>query len=754
MDEDLREETIDLRDYFRVLMKRRWVIVTFFTIVVLTVAVQTFTAIPIYQATARIVIEKENPNVVSIQEVMAVDATGSDYYQTQYKIIESRTLARKVIQRLKLEDNEEFFPKPREDLISNIKRWWNDMLGFWKGWVKSLLVTDNSQKSLAAAEEAAAPDASLVDAFIGRIEIKPIRNSRLVDISLEAANPAMTARMANELVRAYIDHNLETKLAAAKDAVQWLTERINEERAKVEQAENALLGYKETHGIITDFSSDAENITAEKLAQLNSKVVEAESDRVEAETRYRQALALENNPEMLDSIPEVLQNDLIKEIKKMEVNFYNRLSELSKKYGKQHPKMVALRSELKDLKKRKGVEAKRVVSSLRNQFKLAVAREESLKRALSKQKKESLALNKKAVQYGVLKRQAESSRHMYDMLIKRFKETSLTEEMKTGNIRIIDSAEVPRNPIKPKKRLNLMLAVVVGLFLGVGLAFFLEYLDNTIKLPDDVKEHLKIPYLGPIPAFVADEDTDGYHDDLVLMHSPKSAASESFRGIRTGILFSSAETAPQAILVTSAGPSEGKTLCAANLAVTMAQAGSRVVIMDCDMRRPRVHKVFQAKRDPGVSSLLVGKGELKNAIIHSAVKNLDIIPVGPIPPNPSEILGSKKMKGLIEGLRQHYNRIIIDSPPITAVTDAVIVSQLVDGVLLVVLAGDTPRQIIQNGVAQLTAANTHILGAVLNGIKTGRDSHYYYQYYYYYYGGDGDRKKKRRQRKKRKSEYS
>ena len=681
MDEDLREETIDLRDYFRVLMKRRWVIVTFFTIVVLTVAVQTFTAIPIYQATARIVIEKENPNVVSIQEVMAVDATGSDYYQTQYKIIESRTLARKVIQRLKLEDNEEFFPKPREDLISNIKRWWNDMLGFWKGWVKSLLVTENSQKSLAAAEEAAAPDASLVDAFIGRIEIKPIRNSRLVDISLEAANPAMTARMANELVRAYIDHNLETKLAAAKDAVQWLTERINEERAKVEQAENALLGYKETHGIITDFSSDAENITAEKLAQLNSKVVEAESDRVEAETRYRQALALENNPEMLDSIPEVLQNDLIKEIKKMEVNFYNRLSELSKKYGKQHPKMVALRSELKDLKKRKGVEAKRVVSSLRNQFKLAVAREESLKRALSKQKKESLALNKKAVQYGVLKRQAESSRHMYDMLIKRFKETSLTEEMKTGNIRIIDSAEVPRNPIKPKKRLNLMLAVVVGLFLGVGLAFFLEYLDNTIKLPDDVKEHLKIPYLGPIPAFVADEDTDGYHDDLVLMHSPKSAASESFRGIRTGILFSSAETAPQAILVTSAGPSEGKTLCAANLAVTMAQAGSRVVIMDCDMRRPRVHKVFQAKRDPGVSSLLVGKGELKNAIIHSAVKNLDIIPVGPIPPNPSEILGSKKMKGLIEGLRQHYNRIIIDSPPITAVTDAVIVSQLVDGVL-------------------------------------------------------------------------
>ena len=747
--EEFQEKQIDLREYLRALIKRRWIIATIFTVLVLTVAVKTFTATPIYQASARIIIEKENPKLMSFQEVMAVDSTGTDYYQTQYKIIESRIVAREVIRKLDLENSPEFFPEPKDNVLANLKRSMGQALTGAKNWVVSLLKTEeDADKTGASAEEDLSLDSELVYAFIDRVEVSPIRNSRLVDVSMEAKDPVMSARMANALVSAFIGQNLETKLSAAKGAVEWLGERINDERKKVEISEKALLAYKEKHQIITDFSSDAENITAQKLAELNAQVLDSESQRVKVETRYQQAIFLEKTPEMLDSIPEVLSNDLIQEIKKMEVVLFNRMSELSKKYGRNHPQMKAIYSELADLKKRKALEAQRVVNSLKNEYKLALAREESLKRALARQKTESLKLNKKAVQFGVLRREVESSRQMYELLIKRFKETSLTEEMKTGNIRIIDKAEVPKSPVKPKKKRNILLAVIVGLTLGIGTAFFLEYLDNTIKLPEDVKEHLKIPYLGPVPAITSNDIPAHMARELVTVHSPKSAASESYRSIRTGILFSSADEAPRTIVLTSASSSEGKSITAANLGVVMANAGSRVLLLDCDMRRPRIHKIFDLDRKIGVSSILVGTGSAKDAIVPSSVENLDILPVGPIPPNPSEIVGSKKMGLLLNDLKKKYDRVLIDSPPISAVTDAVILTQMADSLLLVVRAGETPRQVIQHALAQVRSVNANILGAVLNAVSVGRDSYYYYQYYYYYYGDEGDRKKKH-QRKKR-----
>jgi len=753
--EEFQEKQIDLREYLRILIKRRWIIATIFTVLVLTVAVNTFTATPIYQATARIIIEKENPNLMSIQEVMGVDSTGTDYYQTQYKIIESRIVAREVIRKLDLENSPEFFPEPKDNVLANLKRSVGEALTGAKDWVVSLLKTgEDADTAGASAEEDLSLDSELVTEFIERVKVSPIENSRLVDVSIEAKDPVMSSRMANALVSAYIGQNLETKLSAAKGAVQWLGERINDERKKVEIAEKALLEYKERHQIITDFSSDAENITAQKLAELNAQVLDAESQRVGVETRYQQAISLEKTPEMLDSIPEVLSNDLIQEIKKMEVVLFNRMSELSKKYGRNHPQMRAIDSELADLTKRKVVEARRVVNSLKNEYKLALAREESLKRALARQKTESLKLNKKAVQFGVLQREAESSRQMYELLIKRFKETSLTEEMKTGNIRIIDKAEVPQSPVKPRKKRNILLAVIVGLTLGFGTALFLEYLDNTIKLPEDVKEHLEIPYLGPVPAITSNDIPAHVARDLVTVHSPKSAAAESYRSIRTGILFSSADAAPRTIVFTSASPDEGKTMTAANIGVAMANAGSRVLLLDCDMRRPKIHKLFDLDRNIGVSSILVGTGSAKDAIVPSSVENLDILPVGPIPPNPSEIIGSKKMGLLLSDLKKQYDRVLIDSPPISAVTDAVILAQMADSLLLVVRAGETPRQVIQHALAQVRSVNANILGAVLNAVSVGRDSYYYYQYYYYYYGDDGDRKKKHQRKKRHSGSYS
>jgi len=746
--EEFKEKEIDLREYLRVLIKRRWVIMTVFSVVVLAAAIKTFTATPIYQATAQIIIEKENPKLVSIEEVIGVDSTGTDYYQTQYKIIESRSVAREVIRRLDLGNSPEFVSQPKDTFLSTIKSGIKIMLRDAKAWIKALLKTgEDKDKSDATAEDDASFDSGLVSAFIERIKVEPILNSRLVDVSVEAKDPVMAARMTNELVKAYIGQNLEIKLTAAKDAAQWLGSRIQDERKKVEAAEKALLRYKEENQIITDFSSDAENITAQKLAELNTQLIEAESQRVEAETRFQQAISLENTPDMLDSIPEVLSNDLVKEIKKMEVTLFNRMSELSKKYGRNHPQMQAIKSELADLKKRKKVEARRVVNSLKNEYKLALAREESLKKALARQKAESLDLNKKAVQYGVLQREAESSRNMYEMLIKRFKETSLTEEMKTGNIRIIDKAEIPQFPVKPRKKLTLLMAVIVGLFLGMGTAFFLEYLDNTVKLPEEVKEVLKIPYLGPVPAFSKNGMPEGVPKALVAIHLPTSNVTESYRGIRTGILFSSPDNPPQVILMTSSGPLEGKTTSATNLSVCMANAESRVLLMDCDMRRPRIHKVFNVNGTIGLSSLLVGTHSLKDAIVASPVKGLDILPAGPIPPNPSEIVGSKKMGQLLTVLRKKYARVVIDSPPISLVTDAVVLAQIVDSVLMVIRAGETPRPLIQNSLDQLQTVNANIMGAVLNAVSVGRDGYYYYQYSYNYYGEDPDRESNHRHKK-------
>ncbi|MFH1981096.1 MAG: polysaccharide biosynthesis tyrosine autokinase [Pseudomonadota bacterium] len=749
--EEQHSEQIDLRDYLRVLRKRRWTIITVFFLIVVSVTIHAFTATPIYEAATKLIIEKENPNVVSIQEVMAVDASGTDYYQTQYQIIESRSVAREVIRRLNLAESEEFFPKPADDFLSTFIHSIKETV---TGWKTALLDLLNSGPKVQSGDIES--DYRLVNDFITRITVEPVRNSRLVNLKFQAKDPVMASRIVATLAQAYIDQNLEIKLAAIQDAVKWLHQRIDSERIKVGAAEEKLLAYKSAQNIVTDFTGENEKITAQKLAQLNTQVVDAESFRVEAETRYRQAVALKGTPDMLDSIPEVLNNKLIMEIKGMEVTLFKRMSELSEKYGSNHPQMLAIQNELKTLQSRKNQEINRVINSLSNEYEVAKAKENSLKDALARQKRESLDLNKKAIEYTVLRREAESAREMYDLLIKRFKETSLTEDMKTGNIRIVDKAEIPQAPVKPRKKLNILLAMIVGLTLGTGLAFFFEYLDNTIKTPEEIKRYLDIPYLGPVPAIEMDGEAvpeNGIPFEVETVHAPKSTASEAYRGVRTNILFSSADHEPQVLLVTSAGPQEGKTLTSVNLAVTMAQSGSRVVIIDCDLRRPKLHKMFSLQRDKGMSNLLVGNMTVKDTIVQTAVPNLWIIPSGPVPPNPSEMLGSNRMKDLLAALRKDFKRIIIDSPPISAVTDAAVLTQAIDGAVLVVRSNDKSREMIKDCIDRLKAVNAPILGAVLNGVDTGKNGYYYYQYYYYYYGEEGERKRKNRKKKRSRQPY-
>ena len=741
--EEIGEESqIDIRHYLRVVRKRKWTILAVFVILVLTVVINDFTKVPIYEASARMIIEKSNPNVVSIQEVMAIDSWDPDYKETQFKIIQSRSVARSVIKKLKLADSEEFKPQPPQGIIANFKNVISNFLRGTKSAIVGLLKKEDKKPKPGTApqdEDEYLQDSGLVSSIVGRISVRPVMDSRLVDIGFRARDPQIAVKVVNGLAQAYIDHNMDLRLGAIKDAMSWMNERIGEERNKVEAAERNLQQYREREEIITEFSGEVETVTAQKLAQLNTQVVAAESARVEAETKYRQALQMKNNPLVLDSIPEVLNNKLIQTIKESEVDRYKSISELSKKYGKQHPKMQAAYSELATLQERKAAEIERVIDSLRNEYEVSQAREKSLVAALERQKQESLELNKKAIEYSVLNRETESARELYELLIRRFKETSVTEDIDTSNIRIIDRAEYAYK-VSPDSWRNMKMAAVIGLMLGLGLAFLFEYLDNTIKSPEEVEQYLKIPLLGVVLAHTVKgrraNDIDR-KKELITLEEPRSSVSESYRGIRTRILFSIADSQPKSILMASATEQEGKTLTSANLAVIMAKTGSRVLLMDCDMRKPRLNKLFGVNREKGVSNVLVGDCSIADGVQQTEIANLHLIPCGHIPPNPSELLGSKAMRELLVTLSNDYDRIVIDSSPVSAVTDAVVLSKVVDGVVLIVQANSTEREVVRRSIDQLVAVNAQMLGVILNRFDVDLNKYYNkYSYFYGYYGRD------------------
>jgi len=734
-DFDSVAEEVHLRDYIRILAKRKWLVITAFVLIVASTALFTFTMDPVYEATAKIVIEKENPNVVSIEEVFALDASDSDYSQTQFEILQSRTVARKVIERLDLGNSEEFNPSPKDDAISTVKQTLRETVDSVKIAVRSIFTpTDKLEQALA--EES---DSRLVDNFLSRLTIDPVRNSRVVNVRFKAKDPVLAARIADTTTQVFIELGLETKLMAVQDAVSWLSNRIQEERTKVEEAQMRFQKYKEENSIITNFSSGTEQVTQQKLAELNSKVIEAEAARVEAETRYNQTKGISVNS--LGSVAEILASPVIQSIKASEMSVQNSLAEMSKKYGANHPQIIAIKAELNELSKRKASEVQKIILSLKNNFELALAKERSLKEALRSQEQGALSLSKKSIQYGVLQREAESAKEVYDLLVKRFKEATLTENMKTVNVRVVDKAETPTQPVKPRKAMNMLLALVLGITAGTGLAFFAEYLDNTLKTPDDVARFLHTPYLGMLPSI---EDVEKNSMEEIFVHQdPKSVASETVRGLRSNLLLSQSDKKHQVILLTSATPKEGKTLVALNLGTAMAQAGSKTLLIEADMRRPRAHKILNIENSAGLSNILSSASGIDEVIRPTGIPNLDIITAGPIPPNPSELLGSQRMPELIASLRERYDHIIIDTPPATAVTDATILTQHVDGVVIIAKAFVTPKELVRSAVQGLQKVNAKIIGVVLNSVNMSKEGAYYYQYAYYYYYGENENKKMR-----------
>jgi succinoglycan biosynthesis transport protein ExoP len=722
-----------LRDYWKVIQKRKWTIISFTLIVLIVTGVMTFTMEPIYRATATIQINKENPQIVDFKEIFSIDTMEMDYHQTQYKILGSRSLARRVIHAMKLAEQPDFLPKPP----SSFQQWKTKILRPISKFFSKFFSSGKSELSEKNRETL------LINQFLSRLQIEPIRNSRLVKIHFDSNSPELSAQVANLLASNYIQQNLEARFVTTEQAKEWLTKQLKDLKGKVETADENLQAFGSKHDIIS--LDDKENVTMQRLTELNEALTKAESDRIAKEALYKQ---IKNKN--IDSLPPILENQLVADLRRDYIQIEAQYVKLLETLKPDHWDMVRLKKQMDMLKDRLDGEIKRIVTGIENDYESALRRETLLRQTFDQQKEKTMQMKEKAIQYNILKREADTNRELYKGLLQRMKETGISAGITASNILIVDKAELPIGPYKPNKRRNLALALIVGLFLGVGLAFFFEYLDNSVKTAEDVEQGIQLPFFGLVPEVSYERRrraTNGtpWPVELVTFCHPKAMLSEAYRNIRTSILLSFSEKPPQKIAILSPNPEEGKTTTALNTAIALSQTGARVLVLEADLRRPRLHKIFDQENGVGLSNFLSGHAELDATIRGTEIPNLFYILSGPIPPNPSELLGSNLFKSMMESLGERFDHIVLDAPPILGFSDSIIVSTSVDGVILVVLEGKTPKETLQRSKEMLFQVNAKILGVVINRVDIRRSEYGRYGYYhgYHYYYGEGSEKDKK-----------
>jgi len=731
-------DQVNLLDYWRVLVKRRWTILTFVFMVLAITAIATWKATPIYRATIKIQIDPEQSNLLPFRETAEIGssyAQSQEYLQTQFKVLESETLAGRVVRVMNLDTNPVFMKELEPQAKSKTMMW-----------LQALFSTEE--------EEEEDPDlaeqkklARLVKYLRENLSTSPIRNSRLVDVSFDSHDAELAAEVANTLAAEYIQMNFETKFNATTTASDFLARQLVDLKAKVEKSEEALVTFSQSHDIYE--LGDEENVILQKLADLNAALTAAQAERIQKESVWR--IVQEASP---DHFPDVLRNRLIQELETNLANLKVQQAKLAAAFRPGWPELDQVTGQVQEAEAQLETERKKAVRNVETEYSTAVQREKLLSNALETQKLEANRFNRNSIQYNIIKRQVETDKQLYEGLLQRMKEAGVSAGLKSNNIHIVDPAAPPMIPHRPKKAMNLALGLLIGLVLGVGFAFFLEYLDNSIKTPDDIDRYVRLPSLGVIPSaasqqpssrrrLLAGSASDGSRRpaaagpiELITHNDSKSVISEAYRNLRTSVLLSSGKgRPPRILLMTSSHAGEGKTTTAVNVAITLSQTGSRVVILDCDMRNPCIHKAIGLENNGGMSTYLSGNSELIPLIQTTDIENLFAVSAGRIPPNPAELLGSPRMKEALAQLEEEFDHIVIDSPPVLPVTDARIIGTLVDGVLLVVKGGETPKEAVQRTKRLLQEVHAHLIGVLLNNVDVNSaDYHYYSKYYAYGYG--------------------
>lgn len=716
------EDSLDLRHYWSVIWRRKWVILGLALMITLLAALVTASLTPVYRSTTTILIEDRQPNVVSIQQVGGGEFNRWDFIPTQIGILQSRELARKLAERMKLVGHPEFQPDPEAATAFN----WRDYVPTWLG-------------GQFGAPEAPLPTPAevfdgVVEAVMERLTVTPVRNSMLVNISFDAHDAKLAARVPNELAEVYIESDLEAKLQMTEKATSWLTGRLEGLRENLETSERALQAYREQAGIVETGSGDT---TSSRLDQLNSRLVEARQERVRAETIFRQVRELGNNLERLETIPAVQGHPAVQAVHQAQVEAEMKLTELSQRYGPKHPKMIGALSTRDAARRETQAQIRKVIDGIEKEYQIARSNEASLAREVAATRSEVQDIDRKEYRLRVLERDVASNRELYDLFLSRSKETGVSSDLQSAIARVVDFATVSSLPYKPNKRRIVMVALVLGLLLGGLLAFLLEHLDNTFKSTEEVEQRLGLAVLGMLPLVRVGGKNPIKHPERAFEEEPKGGFAEAVRTIRTGVMLSGLDNPHKVIVVTSSVPGEGKSTVAMNLALALSHM-ERVLLIDADMRRPTLAGHLDLPGDtPGLSAIVVGTSQGRDCVHPAGGGQLHIMPSGVVPPNPLELISSQRFAAVVAKCSEVYDRIVIDSAPTLAVSDALMLSRLASAVVYVVKADVTPYNVAQQGISRLKQVDAPLLGVVLNQLDTRKMARYYGKYGYGGYSGYG-----------------
>ena len=748
------EGEMHLRDYWRTIRKRLWLIVGLALIVSTIAALRQAKQPDIYQARARVQVDTESYSPAlgaSKGSSYYVDNyMDPEYFNTQVQILTSPTLLRRVAKTLDLEHNRTFLDGPvenRSTLQSMLS-----MFGFKKARqpAKDSLTLPNTTGPTLTSMTSAVDDpteierlAPYVDSLQGILEVEQVKKTRLIDLRASHTNPAVATKVVNATADAFALWNLEVKTKTNSLAGTYLQKRIAELQSQIRNGEEQLVNYAQGHEILSLDAS--QNTVVERLAGLNKELLEAENDRNLAEAAYRTSLMpgfAEANAEVSDKQIGDLRTHL-GELRQKRAQLLLTDTEESPEVKDVTQQIATLEKQLEDTR---GSAKKIINTNLESNYRKALDREKALRDSFSKQRAETVAQNQAAINYNILKQEIETNKGLLDGLMQRSKENDVTMAGTPNNIHVVDYAAIPKEPVGPRRTQAVMLALVLAIAFGVALALFLEYLDDTVKTPNDIESGLRLPSLAIIP--IAGRPTqrflpisralqrtngNGSGPELLINANGPSLQAEAYKHLRTSILLSTAGRAPKSLLVTSSVPAEGKTTTVVNTATVLAQTGAQVLVIDADMRRPRLHHVFGLSNTEGLSAIL--SSDMTEADVLAKINkfrdtNIYLLSSGAIPPNPAELLGSAQMKRLLDIAGETFNYIVIDSPPIASFTDGVLISSLVDGVLLVVHGGKTSRQVVKRTRQMLQEIGAKIIGVVLNKADVRSNDYYYYHYDY------------------------
>lgn len=704
------EERLDFLEYRRAISKRRWSILGLTVLVSVLAALVASGMRPMYRASALLLIEQGKSRVVSIEEVYSQGLIQREYFQTQVEILKSEALARKVIQKLSLTTHSEYDPRQQE------RSWYSRMLAE---------LVDTPEPALLQQSDLVK---AVLPQFRRGLYVHLVRNSQLVQITFETHDKELAAKVPNALAEAYIDGDLESRMAMTQKATEWLRDRMGELRAKVDASEKALQDYRDRERIV-DAKGLALSGASRQLDELTRGLVEARQRRAEAESAYSMVQQIRGGKAQAnyESIPAVLRHPLVQKMKEQEADAERRLGDAAKRYGPEHPKMIQARAEVESAKENSRKQIEIVVAGMARDYEAARANEAAIERALAQSKSDIQSFNRKEFQLGVLEREVQQNRNLYDMFVNRLKETSAAGGTQTTIARVVDPATPPAGPFAPVKKRIVLIAALVALIVSALLALLLDRISNTLNSTSDVEHRLGLPALGVLQK-IKGFSKKGFVSELAFFNDTQSTFAEAVRTVRTSVLMSALDDPHKVVVITSSVPEEGKTTLSFNLACALGQV-KKVLLVDGDLRRPKIAKLVG--RDPklmGLADLVAGQAQVSQCVFFDERAGIHILSSGTVPPNPLELLSSRRFQEVITKLRESFDIVVIDSAPLQLVSDAQILSQFASSVIYVVKADSTPYQVAQNGLKKLRRVGAPILGVVLNQLDLEKAEKYYGEY--------------------------